>query len=66
MVLDEEELDDYDEFVKCRICLHVYDEEVRKPKFLPCSHTVCLPCVESISIHVICLLFFERVFIFQD
>ncbi|XP_046448004.1 uncharacterized protein LOC124196812 [Daphnia pulex] len=37
-----------EDFVTCGVCLCEYDEEIRKPKFLPCSHTVCFLCVQEI------------------
>ncbi|EFX82237.1 hypothetical protein DAPPUDRAFT_302642 [Daphnia pulex] len=47
MSLDDDE--DIAEFVKCRICLREYNEIDRKPKFLPCSHTLCFECIYNIS-----------------
>lgn len=35
-----------DDFVTCGICVNEYNEETRKPKFLSCSHTVCLSCLQ--------------------
>lgn len=35
-----------EDFVTCGVCLCEYDEEIRKPKFLPCSHTVCFLCLQ--------------------
>ncbi|EFX60867.1 hypothetical protein DAPPUDRAFT_122787 [Daphnia pulex] len=37
-----------DEFVTCSICMSEYNEDGRKPKVLPCSHTVCLTCLQGI------------------
>ncbi|XP_046640762.1 uncharacterized protein LOC124326142 isoform X2 [Daphnia pulicaria] len=37
-----------EDFVTCGVCLWEYDEEIRRPKFLPCSHTVCLECLKEI------------------
>ncbi|XP_046640768.1 uncharacterized protein LOC124326148 [Daphnia pulicaria] len=37
-----------EDFVTCGVCLCEYDEEIRKPKFLPCSHTVCFLCLQEI------------------
>ena len=34
------------EFVTCGVCLCEFDAEIKKPKFLPCSHTVCLVCLK--------------------
>jgi hypothetical protein len=48
MSLDEDE--DIAEFVKCRICFLEYNETDRKPKFMPCSHTLCLQCICNISV----------------
>ncbi|EFX82378.1 hypothetical protein DAPPUDRAFT_302628 [Daphnia pulex] len=36
-----------EELVTCNICLNQYDEEIRKPKFLQCSHTICLECFQA-------------------
>jgi len=33
-------------FVTCSICLCEFDGETRKPKFLPCAHTLCLECLK--------------------
>ena len=30
----------------CCVCYETYDKDERKPKFLPCGHTLCLRCVE--------------------
>ena len=37
--------------VKCPLCLYEYQDAAgsRKPKVLPCSHTLCLQCLEVIS-----------------
>lgn len=35
-----------EELVTCNICLNQYDERIRKPKFLQCSHTICLECFQ--------------------
>ncbi|XP_046448000.1 uncharacterized protein LOC124196810 [Daphnia pulex] len=35
-------------FVTCSICLCEFDAETRKPKFLPCAHTLCLKCLKEI------------------
>ncbi|EFX82382.1 hypothetical protein DAPPUDRAFT_316826 [Daphnia pulex] len=37
-----------EELVTCNICLNQYDEGIRKPKFLQCSHTICLECFQAI------------------
>lgn len=39
---------EFDDFVTCPVCLSEFDSvvEIRKPKFLPCSHTLCLQCVK--------------------
>ena len=37
-------------FVTCSICLCEYDTVVRKPKFLPCAHTLCLKCLKVINV----------------
>ena len=39
----EEETDD---LINCSVCLEVYNDQERKPKFLPCSHTICLRCLQ--------------------
>ena len=35
-----------EEFITCRRCHCEFNELVHRPKFLPCSHSVCLPCLE--------------------
>ncbi|XP_057376808.1 uncharacterized protein LOC130698043 [Daphnia carinata] len=41
-------LEETESFITCSICLCEFDAEFRKPKFLPCAHTVCLKCLEEI------------------
>ena len=36
-------------FVTCSICLCEFDGEIRKPKFLPCAHTLCLTCLKVLQ-----------------
>ncbi|XP_046447945.1 uncharacterized protein LOC124196771 isoform X3 [Daphnia pulex] len=36
------------DFVTCSICMNEYNEYTRKPKVLPCSHTVCFTCLQGI------------------
>ncbi|KAM3719166.1 Tripartite motif-containing protein [Dirofilaria immitis] len=39
-------LEDFSEtFLTCATCLCTYDQERKKAKLLPCSHTVCLECL---------------------
>ena len=42
--------DEVEDLITCPICLSEYEEAIenRKPKFLPCSHTVCLQCLKVI------------------
>lgn len=40
--LEEEE----DNLVTCGVCSCEYDANQRKPKFLPCAHTVCVLCLK--------------------
>ena len=35
--------------VSCGVCLEVYDNKTHLPKILPCQHTFCLSCLESIG-----------------
>ncbi|KHN86459.1 Tripartite motif-containing protein 2 [Toxocara canis] len=43
-------LEDFSEsFLTCATCLCTYDQEKRKAKLLPCSHTVCLRCLERMA-----------------
>ena len=37
---------DLEHFVTCGVCFSEFDEEIRKPKFLQCAHTVCLTCLQ--------------------
>ena len=40
---------DVDDFVTCGVCMNEYDTENKKPKFLQCSHTICLQCLKVFS-----------------
>uniref|UniRef100_F1KUD7 Tripartite motif-containing protein 2 n=1 Tax=Ascaris suum TaxID=6253 RepID=F1KUD7_ASCSU len=43
-------LEDFSEsFLTCATCLCTYDQEKRRAKLLPCSHTVCLRCLERMA-----------------
>ncbi|CAL2035023.1 unnamed protein product [Caenorhabditis brenneri] len=43
-------VDDFSEtFLTCSTCLYTYDGNTRKPKLLPCSHSVCLSCVTQLA-----------------
>ncbi|CAB3404825.1 unnamed protein product [Caenorhabditis bovis] len=43
-------VDDFSEtFLTCSTCLHTYDQDTRKPKLLPCSHSVCLFCLTQLA-----------------
>jgi hypothetical protein len=35
-----------EDLITCQICLYEFDEEIKKPKFLQCSHTICLECFQ--------------------
>jgi hypothetical protein len=50
-----------EDFVTCGVCLYEYDEEIRKPKFLSCSHTVCFLCVQVFrqKLKELCLIVFH-------
>ena len=37
---------DLDELLTCGVCFWAFDAEMRKPKYLPCSHTLCLVCIK--------------------
>ncbi len=39
-------IDDFEDLLTCSVCLENFDNEVRKPKFLSCHHTLCLECVK--------------------
>ena len=43
---------DAEDFATCGVCLCEYDEEIRKPKFLSCFHTVCLECLNVIHFNL--------------
>jgi len=32
----------------CVVCLMEYNELERRPKFMPCAHTICLSCLKVI------------------
>ncbi|VDD89939.1 unnamed protein product [Enterobius vermicularis] len=43
-------LEDFSEsFLTCATCLCTYDQDKRKAKLLPCSHTVCLRCLTQME-----------------
>ncbi|XP_046641330.1 E3 ubiquitin-protein ligase RNF152-like isoform X2 [Daphnia pulicaria] len=35
-------------FITCQICFSEFNGETRKPKFLPCCHTICLECFQTL------------------
>ena len=35
-----------EDLTTCSTCFFEYDEEERRPKLLPCSHSSCLLCLE--------------------
>lgn len=35
-----------EDYVNCSVCLCEYDDSARRPKFLPCAHSLCLSCLE--------------------
>lgn len=37
----------------CCVCLELYHEENRKPKFLSCHHTLCLNCIKVSIFYII-------------
>ncbi|XP_041373030.1 E3 ubiquitin-protein ligase TRIM56-like [Gigantopelta aegis] len=37
-----------DEFVTCEICLEYFDNQDKSPRILPCFHSFCCRCLESI------------------
>ncbi|XP_046640733.1 uncharacterized protein LOC124326122 isoform X4 [Daphnia pulicaria] len=39
---------DVEDFVTCGVCFCEYDDVGKKPKFLQCSHTICLSCLKGI------------------
>ena len=40
---------DADDMTECPVCLKIYDEsEVRMPRLLPCSHTICHGCLGTV------------------
>ncbi|CAJ0560718.1 unnamed protein product, partial [Mesorhabditis spiculigera] len=42
-------LEDFSEaFLTCSTCLYQYDQDERKAKLLPCSHSVCLVCLQQL------------------
>ncbi|KAK0393917.1 hypothetical protein QR680_000468 [Steinernema hermaphroditum] len=40
-----------DSFLTCATCFCHFNQDVRKAKLLPCSHTVCLPCLRKMEEH---------------
>ena len=37
------------DLITCGVCFYEYHEETRSPKFLPCFHTISLPCLQVIK-----------------
>ena len=35
-----------EDWTRCAVCSCEFDEWDRKPKFIPCSHTLCLLCLK--------------------
>ncbi|EFX82242.1 hypothetical protein DAPPUDRAFT_316917 [Daphnia pulex] len=60
---------DIEHFVNCGVCFCEFDEEIRKPKFLQCAHTVCLKCLQEMFQVVGCLItcpFCRKTFYISD
>nr|XP_053649024.1 E3 ubiquitin-protein ligase TRIM13-like [Cherax quadricarinatus] len=32
---------------ECKVCFNNYDEDLRRPRSLPCGHTFCSQCIED-------------------
>ena len=39
-----------EDLVTCSVCLYEYDQNIRQPKCIPCSHTFCSLCLEVIQL----------------
>ena len=35
--------------MECEVCMEVFDQLQRRPKFLPCGHTCCLGCLQQLA-----------------
>lgn len=35
--------------MNCGVCLEPFDETLRRPKSLPCGHSYCLACLQSLQ-----------------
>ncbi|KAK8372397.1 hypothetical protein O3P69_014582, partial [Scylla paramamosain] len=33
----------------CPVCLNTFDDTLRRPRTLPCGHTVCSPCIDGLK-----------------
>ena len=40
---------DISQLLECKICAEPFDELERKPKILPCHHTLCLQCMRQMA-----------------
>lgn len=40
--------------MECSVCFERFDQEVRRPKVLPCGHTFCLHCLQTPSFGSAC------------
>ncbi|XP_041373709.1 E3 ubiquitin-protein ligase TRIM56-like [Gigantopelta aegis] len=41
-------LEIHDEFITCEICFDYFDDQDKSPRILPCFHSFCCRCLESI------------------
>ena len=48
MAHNDEELED---LTTCGVCFMDYDDNLNKPKFLQCFHTVCLQCLQVLDFY---------------
>lgn len=46
------------DLIHCGVCLTEYDDDHHKPKFLPCSHSLCFYCVKVMLFTFNCKMIF--------
>ncbi|XP_063855583.1 uncharacterized protein LOC135097587 isoform X2 [Scylla paramamosain] len=38
-----------DNVEECPVCLTIFDDTLRRPRTLPCGHTLCSPCIDGLK-----------------
>ena len=46
MATQQQNKEQFADLITCSVCLDEFNQKQRAPKFLPCSHTICLDCLK--------------------